>query len=203
MNQDLWSVDKFAEFIDARCRLLATAMNDFLDGLVPEDIAKKDLGLQIPEMIRRGESAELEFKSSLRWDIKEGSKSKILEKVIAKTVAGFTNAKGGVLLIGVDDEGVVLGLKPDYETLSKGNRDGFELHLTQVLSAALGESVLAFATITFHQIDGEDVCQVAVEASDHPVYLEDGGDSALYVRLGNLTKALPVDEAVKYVGSNW
>ena len=203
MNRELWEVERFQEFLDTRCRLLAGAMNEFLDGLVPDDVAKKDLGLQIPEMIRRGESAELEFKSSLRWDYQQDAKNKALEKVVAKTVAGFANAKGGVLLIGVDDEGVVLGLEPDYRTLSKGNRDGFELHLTQVLGAALGESVLAFVTVTFHEVDGSDVCQVGVEPCDHPVYLLDGGDSALFVRMGNLTRALPVEEAVKYVGSNW
>lgn len=203
MNQELWRVERFAEFLDARCRLLAAAMNDFLDGLVPEEVAKKDLGLQIPEMIRRGESAGLEFKSSLRWDHQQQRCNKVLEKVIAKTVAGFANAKGGVLLIGVDDEGTVLGLEADYATLSRGNRDDFERQITQVLGSALGESVLAFVTTTFHEIGGHDVCQLAVEACDHPVYLLDSGERALFVRMGNLTKALPVDEAVKYVGSNW
>jgi hypothetical protein len=203
MNQDLWKVERFRDFLDDRCRLLASAMNDFLDGLVPEDVAKKDLGLQIPEMISRGESAALEFKSSLRWDYQEACKNKVLERVIAKTVAGFANAKGGVLLIGVDDDGNVLGLAPDYKTLQKSNRDGFEQQIIQVIGASLGESVVAFVTVTFHEVEGKDVCQLAVEACDHPVYLTEGGDSALYVRMGNLTKALPVDEAVQYVGSNW
>jgi len=203
MNQELWQVDRFEDFLAERCRLLAAAMNAFLDGLVPAEIAKKDMALQIPEMIKRGESAQLEFKSSLRWDYKEAKKNKILERVVAKTVAGFANAKGGTLLIGVDDDGSILGLEPDFQSLSKGNRDGFELQVTQVLSAALGDSVLAFVTITFHDIDGKDVCQIGVDPSDHPVYLNDEGEQALYVRMGNLTKALPVDEAVKYVGSNW
>lgn len=203
MNQELWHVNHLAEFFESRCRLLASAMNDFLDGLVPEDVAKKDLGLQIPEMIKRGESAGLEFKSSLRWDYEQGARNKALERVVAKTVAGFANAKGGVLLIGVDDAGDVLGIAPDYESLPKSNRDGFELHLVQLLGASLGDSVLAFVTITFHEIEGKDVCQVAVESCDHPVYLSENGDSALYVRMGNLTKSLPINEAVQYVGSNW
>ena len=203
MNQDLWKVERFREFLDDRCRLLASAMNEFLDGLVPEDVAKKDLGLQIPEMISRGEGAALEFKSSLRWDYQEACKNKALERVVAKTVAGFANAKGGVLLIGVDDDGNVLGLAPDYESLPKSNRDGFEQQIIQVIGASLGESVVAFVTVTFHEVEGKDVCQLAIEACDHPVYLTEGGDSALYVRMGNLTKALPVDEAVQYVGNNW
>lgn len=203
MNQELWHTDRFDDFLEQRCRLLAAAMNEFLDSLVPEEVAKKDLGLQIPQMIKRGESAELEFKSSLRWDYEQQNKNKVLERVVAKNVAGFANAKGGVLLIGVSDDGTVLGLEPDYATLPKQNRDGFEQQIVQVLASALGESVLAFITITFHEIDGDDVCQVAVQPCDHPVYLIDEGKSALYVRTGNLTGALPVDEAVKYVGNHW
>lgn len=203
MNQDLWTTDRYEDFLTERCRLLAAAMNGFLDRLVPDDVAKKDLALQIPELIKRGESAQLEFKSSLRWDHQQGTKSKVMERVVAKTIAGFVNAKGGTLLIGIDDDGVVVGLEPDYQSLPKPNRDGFELQVTQVLSSALGESVLSYLTVTFHEIDEKDVCQVVAESSDHPVYLTDEGNQALYVRMGNLTKALPVDEAVKYVGSNW
>lgn len=203
MNQELWHVEHFEEFLGDRCRLLAAAMNEFLDGLVPDEVAKKDMSLQVPEMIKRGESAQLEFKSSLRWDLAQAAKNKALERAVAKTVAGFANAKGGTLLIGVGDGGDVLGLEPDYAALPKGNRDGFELHLAQVLGSALGESVMAFVTITFHQVDEKDVCLVSVDESDHPVYLTDEGEQALYVRMGNLTKALPIDEAVKYVGSNW
>lgn len=203
MNQENWQVEHFDEFLADRCRLLAAAMNEFLDGLVPEEIAKKDMALQIPDMIKRGESAQLEFKSSLRWDYKQSNKNKALERAVAKTIAGFTNAKGGTLLIGVDDDGEILGLLPDFESLGKPNRDGFELQLTRVLSSSLGESVLAFVTITFHETDGKDVCQVSVEPSDHAVYLTDEGEQALFVRMGNMTKALPIDEAVKYVGSRW
>jgi hypothetical protein len=203
MNQDLWVTDRYEDFLAQRCRLLAAAMNDFLDSLVPDEVAKKDMALQIPELIKRGESVQLEFKRSLRWDYQQTIKNKAVERVIAKTVAGFANAKGGTLLIGIDDDGNVLGLEPDYQSLGKPNRDGFELQVTQVLSSALGESVLAFVTVTFHEIDGKDVCQIVAEPSDHPVYLTDGGQQALYVRMGNLTKALPVDEAVKYVGGHW
>jgi hypothetical protein len=203
MNQELWQVERFEEFLHERCRLLASAMNEFLDGLVPDEVAKKDMTREIPEMIKRGENAKLEFKSSLRWDYQHGIKNKVLERVVAKSIAGFANAKGGNVLIGIDDNGHILGLAPDYESLTKSNRDGFELQLAQVLVAALGESIMAFLTVTFHEIEDKDVCQVSIEPSDHPVYLADQGEQALYVRMGNLTKALPIEEAVKYVGSNW
>jgi predicted HTH transcriptional regulator len=57
----------------------------------------------------------LEFKSSLRWGVPEGGVNKTLEKVIVKTIAGFLNSKdGGTLLIGVADNGTILGLEGDY-----------------------------------------------------------------------------------------
>lgn len=203
MNRELWATERYEEFLSARCRLLAALMNQFLDDLVVAEVVKMGTGFEISQLIKQGESSQLEFKSSLRWDYRQVAKSKVLERVVAKAVAGFVNAKGGKLLIGVDDEGNVLGLTSDYSTLEKANRDGFELHLVQVLASALGESAIAFVTTTFHEVDGKDVCQIVVEPSDHPVYLTDGGNQALFVRMGNLTKALPVDEAVRYVGSHW
>ena len=46
--------------------------------------------------------------------------------MVVKTLAGFLNAEGGTLLIGVDDAGAVIGLAGDYEALRKRDRDGFE-----------------------------------------------------------------------------
>lgn len=204
MNQELWQVENYREFLVQRAKLLASSMNEFLDSLVPVDKAP-ELGSQIVELIAQGESATLEFKSSLRWGVPEGGVNKTLEKVVVKTIAGFLNGViGGVLLIGVADDGAVLGLEGDYgSSPSIADRDGFELHLRKLLSNALGESVHAFVAVTFHDVSGKDVCQVTVEPSDHPVYVEDEGKSVFFLRTGNATNALPVDEVVKYYASRW
>ena len=52
-------------------------------------------------MIALGESDRVEFKQLLPPD-----------SVIARTLAGFANSAGGVLILGVDDNGDVLGLSP-------------------------------------------------------------------------------------------
>lgn len=41
--------------------------------------------VQIEDLIADGESDELEFKSSLRWDLKEGHVNKKLEEIVVKT----------------------------------------------------------------------------------------------------------------------
>ena len=58
--------------------------------------------------------APLEFKQRVRSDQRTGSSDKPLESVVAKTVAGFMNAHGGTLVIGVDDNGNPVGLDRDW-----------------------------------------------------------------------------------------
>jgi hypothetical protein len=204
MDRELWKVENYKEFLTVRAKLLAASINDFLDSLVPNNEAS-ELGSQLADLIAQGESAVLEFKSSLRWAMPEGGVNKALEKVVVKTVAGFLNGKeGGTLLIGVADDGSVTGLQGDYASSpSISDRDGFELHLRKLLSNTIGESIHAFVTVTFHCLDDKDVCQVRVDPSDHPVYVQDEGKSVFFLRTGNATNALPVDEVVKYYTTRW
>ena len=204
MDRELWSTDNFLAFLTERRRLLADAMNDFIAGWIP-DIEPDLVDEQgARRLMADGENAEVEFKSSLRWDRREDRVNKALEGAVVKTLAGFLNADGGTLLIGVDDAGAPLGLSADYDTLRKPDRDGFELHLRQIVERDLGEAAAAsFLTVNFHEIDGEDVCQVTTEPSDHPIYVEQPNQAIFYVRSGNATKALPLNEAVTYIGHRW
>jgi hypothetical protein len=66
------------------------------------------------ELIKRGESKTLEFKSTLRWSLKENRKDdKGVTHAVLKTVAAFLNTEGGDLLIGVADDGSVVGIEHD------------------------------------------------------------------------------------------
>lgn len=204
MDRSLWEPERYGDFLAARRQLLAQAMNEFIASWVPEQPAEEVDEAAVLKRISAGESETLEFKSSLRWDRKESRVNKELERVVLKTSAGFLNArKGGTLLIGVTDSREVSGLEDDYASLPKKDRDGFELHLRQLIARDLGESVSSFFTLTFHQLDGHDVCQLAIEPSDHPVYMPEGQSSAFYLRLGNATLPLPVNEAVRYVQGRW
>ncbi|MCB0073342.1 MAG: putative DNA binding domain-containing protein, partial [Caldilineaceae bacterium] len=78
------------------------------------------------ELIAAGEGQFVEFKSSLMWDYRQRRANKDLYEPVMKNVVGFLNTRGGTLIIGVDDEGAVLGLEPDYGVMKKGDKDGFE-----------------------------------------------------------------------------
>ena len=204
MDRTLWDPENYDDFLAARRRLLAEAMNEFLASWAPVELADPADEAAVRQRMASGESDVLEFKSSLRWDLREGKVNKAIEKVNVKTVAAFMNSKnGGTLLIGVNDEGNPVGLAADYDSLRKQNRDGFELHLRQLVESALGESVAPFFTVTFHEIDGRDICQVSVEPSDHAVYVQEDGSATFFLRSGNATRALPINEAVKFVQGRW
>jgi hypothetical protein len=200
MDPELWEIENYPAFLAARSKLLAAQINGFLDSLIPADELPDGVS-RIPELIAEGESYSLEFKSSLRWAIPQGGVEKALEKMVVKTIAGFLNTQGGTLLIGVADDGEILGLQGDYSSLH--DRDHFELHLRMIVSNALGKAIHAFVTVTFHEMDGKDICQVVAQPSDHPVYAEFGNETTFYVRVGNATNSLPINEAVKYIATRW
>ncbi len=154
-------------------------------------------------LIARGESAELEFKSSFRWDVRENKVNRALEGVIVKTLAGYMNGQGGTLLIGVADDGNIVGLEPDYKTLKKQDRDGFEQALMTAVATKLGADACRSVHIVFHMVEGKEVCRVMITPMTRPVYVKDGDNPKLYVRTGVLTRELNVQEAIDYTSSRW
>lgn len=72
-----------------------------------------------------------------------------METVIAKTVAAFMNSGGGTLLIGVDDDGKLIGLGPDYATLKSPDADRFELWIRDLWGQRLGTNAAALPSVDF------------------------------------------------------
>lgn len=162
----------------------------------------------IAAVAARGESATLEFKSSARVNLRTGKRDDVIETVAAKTVAAFLNSRGGTLLLGVDDAGRLIGLGPDYTTLRHEDADRYELFLRDLWRVRLGANAAALPRLDFAPAaDGDgEVCRITVPPSPAPVYLsgpKGKGGRELWVRAGNSTQRLEVDDAVAYVAQRW
>ncbi|WP_431128344.1 AlbA family DNA-binding domain-containing protein [Flagellimonas flava] len=155
--------------------------------------------MDLKQLIQKGENDSVEFKSSVRYDYHRKTTNRDLELVIAKTLVGFMNAKGGKLLIGVSDQGDVIGLEKDLKTLKHKNRDGFERKVFQVITDYIGREACYNNQVSFHAIGEKDICLINVEPSTIPVYLKDGKNITFYVRTGNATHPLSVEEAINYL----
>ncbi len=154
-------------------------------------------------LIAQGESANLEFKSSFRWDLKESKVNRALEGVVLKTLAGYMNGNGGTLLIGVADDGSIIGLENDYKTLKKQDRDGFEQAVMTAVATQLGGDACHSVQMMFQSVEQKDVCRVITSPAHRPVYLRSGEMPKLYVRTGVSTRELNVQEAVNYTEVRW
>lgn len=203
-NSTLWEVENYAEFLTERRKLIVQGINGFLDGLLAEDQPPQPVDEQIKSLIANGENEVVEFKSSLRWDYKTGSKNKALEAVIVKAVAGFLNGKGGTLLVGIGPKGEILGLENDYGTFHKDpNRDGFEQKLTNLLANGIGKEFIPLTHVGFVAVQDKDVCWLRVESSPKPVYVEEESDIKFYARLGNTTQPMNPKEMTEYISIRW
>jgi len=154
------------------------------------------------DLIEQGESKTVEFKQTARLNAHTGTKDRKLEDAVVKSIAGFLNAGGGILLIGVSDDQEVTGVECDYPLMGKPDRDGFENWLTTRLIDDLGKNETAsFVRIVFENIGGHEVCRVNVEPCNKPVYV--GKDATFYVRVGNSTRACNPRETMEYVKDRW
>ena len=148
----LWELENYEQFLQARRNLLATQLNEFLNKITTT--AETQLAMNADDLIAQGENSSLEFKTTLRWDMKTYQINKKLEDVIMKTVAAFSNGEGGILLIGVTDDGEIEGLHHDYTTLGNGDKDSFEIHLRNILNKEFGvEFVTSNLKITFSEVN--------------------------------------------------
>ena len=157
----------------------------------------------IEDLIAGGEGECVEFKQSLRWDVRQGALNTKLEDIVVKTLAAFANRVGGTLLIGVADDGSTPGISDDLSTLG-GSADKFELHLTNLLANHFGQAFKAAKiSVSFPKVGEVTVCRVDVQRSRSPVWVKladrtGAVSERLYVRSGNSSQELPPSQASAY-----
>jgi len=155
-------------------------------------------------LMAQGEGELLEFKETIRWDLRQEQVHKRIEDSSLKAIAAFANYKGGTLLIGVRDDGTVPGLGPDLNTFA-GSRDKFDLHLTNLIKDRFSESFRAgCVSVSYPTVEDKVICRVDVSRSRMPVYLnvaDSGGAPTprLIVRAGASSPEIPLSQVAAYV----
>ncbi|MFX0201312.1 MAG: Eco57I restriction-modification methylase domain-containing protein [Candidatus Hodarchaeota archaeon] len=140
----------------------------------------------ILELIAQGESQTLEFKEALEYSVDTRQRSADVLQSSLKTIAGFLNADGGTLLIGISDSGEVKGLQRDFRCMGRIDRDRFELHIRNYLRDRFAPTPVGKVNISFEELAEGTVCRVDVQACEEIIHLDD----EVYVRDGNRTQKL-------------
>jgi hypothetical protein len=197
LDEALWELDRFRDFLSWRRAALATTVNQFLQ-VVGDPVDAQ--AASIAELVRTGESDSAEFKESARINYHTGEQDPALRLNLAKTVAGFLNKAGGAVVVGIADGGVVSGIEKDISSLGgKNNFDGYEQYLRQALLGYLPKGSLIDTRIRFENLAGRAVCAVVVPRAVQPVYLSDNGSQRFFVRNGNATIQLQGQDLQNYL----
>jgi len=160
--------------------------------------------LNILDIIKKGESEKVEFKSTYHFDVNNKQLNKALRLNVIKTIAAFMNSKGGTLLIGIDDKANIFGLQKDYSLLGKRrNKDGFEQILCQEVSNRIGDEYFLYISINFPLVEKKEICRINVGISDKPAYVKEDREKNFYIRSGNSTRQLATDKAIEYINNKW
>jgi hypothetical protein len=166
-----------------------------LRDLPRQNLSNQNFENELLELIKAGESASLEFKSTMRVNLKTGKKGKEIEIAWLKTVAGFMNSDGGILLIGVEDDGNICGIEQDgFE-----NEDKCRLHFKNLINAHIGPEFSRFINLKVRSVQGKTVLAIECERVRKPVFLKLGKTEDFFVRSGPSSLKMSMSQMVRYL----
>ena len=180
----------------------------------------------VESLIAQGEGRGVEFKASLcqpagtppqlpEPQLKEWSKNgeKDLHKEVAKTIAAFLNTDGGILLIGVANNGVIVGIEPDFARCEDQDLDGWQLHFKDVIAQLLGPGIWPHVRVSLTRRPQGVVAAISCKPSSTETWLTDGheqekGDRDMprerfFIRSTSSSERLPASEAARYIRTHW
>jgi hypothetical protein len=179
-------------------------MNQIWDLVQPVAAAGDDFSAASPlKLIHGGEGQYVEYKASLMWDYHQQRVNKDLYLPVLKNTAAFMNASGGFVVIGVDDDGNVLGLEPDFQALRKKDKDGFENTFNNAFNQMIGVEYRQYVDVVFPEIEQATICLLRIRPSDTPVFLIHKGEESFYIRAGNASQPLSISQAARYISRRY
>jgi hypothetical protein len=202
---DGWHKLAYNEFLVARRRRLAEVIQAGFERLKAGSNADEG-AVDVADIIAGGESNTVEFKSAARYNQHTKSSDAKIEHAIIKTIAGFANGKGGILVIGVNDDGEPIGLDNDLALMKKPDVDRYQLWLIDLLENTIGKAAAASVHVSFPAVDGHHVCRVDVPPAVSPVFVKPPGSSNgadFYARIGNSTRQFTAKELLDYQKVRW
>jgi predicted HTH transcriptional regulator/uncharacterized protein YwbE len=179
------------------------------------------------ELIKKGESYKLEFKTDALWSVNKKeeeikqSKSydlhtfrhKASKVIIAKSIAAFLNSEGGNLLIGIkekregNEENEIFGIEEDLEKLKTqgktANQDGYKrMIIDDIIRAYFPQKIYnhlnEYIKIIFEDINGKTICNIGIKKSEVKVFLNLEGRKIFMIRTETESRQIQDEELVDY-----
>jgi len=152
---------------------------------------------EIIRIIHQGESELVEFKTSFKWDVNEQRCNKKLPKMVTEAMCAFANSRGGgVLFIGVTDNGKLDGVSDDIRHCFNKSIDKFQIEVPKKVREDIGAGIIY--TIEVKELESKNICIIDVEPSISPIFMSDGN---FLVRKGSSNHKLNAKESYEYISN--
>lgn len=161
----------------------------------PDIFEKETTEEELKKLIAKGENEKLEFKSTLRTNLYTNQPDKKIEHSVLKTIVAFLNSKGGELIVGVEDNGNILGIEKDnFESTDK-----FNLHLMNLIKQKIGKKHLELIKVESLAIQEKQVIRIDCKPSNNPIFLIQEDQEEFYIRTGPASNLVLGRELLDYV----
>ncbi len=171
---------------------------------IQEIVSNKSKENELLNIIRKGESTHLEFKESLSNNKHTIKRDNNLETAALKTIVGFLNINdGGRLIIGVHDDGHIIGLNEELKKFYakySNQVDRICLHLKEIIKKRIGVSSFSYIEYECIKIQEKYIIVVECKKSDKEVFLD---KRDFYVRRGPTTEKLEGIDLTEHVRKNF
>jgi len=155
----------------------------------------------IEELIKEGQNQRVEFKPTLGWDVKRQKVNQKLRFAILETITAFMNSEGGYLVIGVAEDGAILGLESE---LAGQTPEQLKQTLESRINNRIGAAFSRVRNVRFKEIEGKYVYTVDVDKAPGPVFMNGLRGIEFYIRSDQ--KTIPVSDAQEiatYIEQHW
>jgi len=160
---------------------------------------KNSTSEEIKSLLEKGESNNLEFKSTLRTNLYTKKIDKNIEYSNLKTINAFLNSKGGILLIGISDSGEIVGIEKD----NFQNNDKFLLHFANIIKEKIGKENLHLVNFNLINIENKFILEVVCAKSKFPVFLKEDKNENFYIRSGPASTKIEGKTLIEYINKNF
>jgi len=191
------------------------------------EIPEKKGAISFRELLDAGEDESVEFKSSALWskgltedEIRSSQKRDIRlfgrdasKVIIAKTIAGFLNADGGHLVIGMkenksQDADEIVGIEGEFRKLEDQCTDGYRRMLVddvihRYLEPRIFNHFSKHFAINFERIDGKTLCWIQVKPSGEPAFITINKREFFFIRTDAETRQIDGKDMVAYCNSRF
>ena len=211
---DKENYERHYDFYDAdtkeidKIRILATPFDwSGLDEIPEEEIRTEydDEIDRLKAIIAEGENNQVEFKPALMYNFTHEKKTESVKYEIARIICSFLNSNGGLLFIGLKDDGSIQeGLEKDFSLSNKPNsKDFFRLEIDSMIHFFLNFSIKPNLSGRFYDIDGKTIFVFGVyPLKTQPCFLNNHGEKEFWVRAFGGSHQIQRDDEIESYWEN-